>query len=142
MGKKDRGFDVIAEAHERANNNINPYYWFNRVTSFQVVEWRINKMLSPIFFLLYSAIGYLALNNFIKMATEQNQTFFSALFDFTDSSTTARFVAFLFLFFYWIVSGVGAIQNVLQFIFALPMSEPEVKKEKKKKQPNRPKNYK
>ena len=33
MGKKDRGFDVIAEAHERANNNINPYYWFNRVTS-------------------------------------------------------------------------------------------------------------
>ena len=142
MGKKDRGFDVIAEAHERANNNINPYYWFNRVTSFQVVEWRINKMLSPIFFLLYSAIGYLALNNFIKMTTEQNQTFFSALFDFTDSSTTARFVAFLFLFFYWIVSGVGAIQNVLQFIFALPMSEPEVKKEKKKKQPNRPKNYK
>lgn len=142
MGKKDKGFNVIAEAHERANNNINPYYWFNRVTSFQVVEWRINKMLSPIFFLLYSAIGYLALNNFIKMATEQNQTFFSALFDFTDSSTTARFVAFLFLFFYWIVSGVGAIQNVLQFIFALPMSEPEVKKEKKKKQPNRPKNYK
>ena len=99
-------------------------------------------MLSPIVFVLYSAIGYLALNNFIKMATEQNQTFFSALFDFTDSSTTARFVAFLFLFFYWIVSGVGAIQNVLQFIFALPMSEPEVKKEKKKKQPNRPKNYK
>lgn len=142
MGKKDRGFDVIAEAHERANNNINPYYWFNRVTSFQVAEWRINKMLSPIVFVLYSAIGYLALNNFIKMATEQNQTFFSALFDFTDSSTTARFVAFLFLFFYWIVSGVGAIQNVLQFIFALPMSEPEVKKEKKKKQPNRPKNYK
>ena len=142
MGKKNKGFDVIAEAHERANNNINPYYWMHRVTSFTVAGWRINKMLSPIFFVLYSVVGYLALNNFSKTATEQNQTFFSALFDFTDSATTARFVAFLFLSFYWVVLGIGTIQNVLQFIFAPPMPEPEVKKEKKKKQPNRPKNYK
>jgi len=37
MGKK-KGFDVIAEAHERANNNINPYYWFNKITYFQLTS--------------------------------------------------------------------------------------------------------
>ncbi|MBI3166040.1 MAG: hypothetical protein IPG44_20655 [Anaerolineales bacterium] len=142
MGKKNRGFDVIAEAHERANHNINPYYWINRVTSHQVAQWRVWKMLSPIFFVFYTLLGYLALSNFNKIAAEQNQTFFSALFDFTDSATTARFVAFLLFSFYWVVLGIGTIQNILRFIFAPPLPEPEVKKEKKKKQPKRPKNYK
>ena len=59
MGKKNRGFDVIAEAHERANHNINPYYWINRVTSHQVAQWRVRKMLSPIFFVFYTLLGYL-----------------------------------------------------------------------------------
>ncbi len=142
MGKKNKGFDVIAEAHERANQNINPYYWINRVTSYQVAQWQIGKMLSPIFFVLYSLIGYLMLNNFNKLATGQNQTFFSFLFDFTDSATTARFVGVLFFIFYWIVFGIGTIQNILRLFFAPPVPEPEVKKEKKKKYPKRPKNYK
>jgi hypothetical protein len=142
MGKKNKGFDVIAEAHERANHNINPYYWINRVTSYQVAQWQVRKMLSPIFFVFYSLIGFLALNNFHNLATEQNQTFFSFIFDFTDSATTARFVGVLFFSFYWIVLGVGTVQNILQFIFAPPPPEPEVKKEKKKKYPKRPKNYK
>ena len=142
MGKKNKGFDVIAEAHERANNNINPYYWMHRVTSFTVAGWRINKMLSPIFFVLFSVVGYLMLNSFNESAIEKNQTFFSFLFDFTDSATTARFVGVLFLSFYWIVAGIGTAQNVLQSIFSPPSPEPEVKKEKKKKQPKRPKNYK
>jgi hypothetical protein len=142
MSKKNKGFDVIAEAHERANHNINPYYWINRITSYQVAQWRIWKMLSPIFFVFYTLLGYLMLSNFNKIAIEQNQTFFSALFDFTDSATTARFVAFLFFSFYWLVLGIGTIQNILQFIFAPPPPEQEVRKEKKKKQPKRPKNYK
>jgi accessory gene regulator protein AgrB len=142
MSKKNKGFDVITEAHERANHNINPYYWINRVTSYQVAQWRIWKMLSPIFFVFYTLLGYLMLSNFNKIATEQNQTFFSTLFDFTDSATTARFVAFLFFSFYWVVLAIGTIQNILQFIFAPPPPEQEVRKEKKKKQPKRPKNYK
>lgn len=142
MGKKNKGFDVIAEAHERANNNINPYYWMHRVTLYKLAQWRVWKMLSPIAFVFYTLVGYLALSNFNKIAAEQNQTFFSALFDFTDSATTARFVAFLFFSFYWIVLGIGTIQNILRFIFAPPQPKQVVRKEKKKKRPKRPKNYK
>ena len=142
MGKKNKGFDVISEAHERANHNINPYYWLNRITFYQVTQWRIQKMVSPIFFVFYSIVGYLLLNKFDKLAVEHNQTFFSFLFDFTDSATTARFVSFLLFSFYWIVLGVGTIQNILQSVFAPPPPKSEVKKQKKKKQPKRPKNYK
>jgi len=142
MGK-NKGFDVIAEANERANHNINPYYWFNRVTSYQVAGWQINKMLAPIFFGLYSLIGYLMLSNFNKLAAEQNKTLLPFLFDFSDSATSARFVGVFFFSLYWIVAGVGTIQNILRNIFALSVPEPEVKREeKKKKQPKRPKNYK
>ena len=142
MSKKNIGFDVIAEAHERANNNVNPYYWFNRITYFQITQWQIGKKLSPIFFVLYSLVLYLFLNNFSKLAIKQNQTFFAYLFDFTDSGTTSRFILVLFLSFYWLVLGIATIQNILQYISAKPLPEPEVKKEKKKKLPKRPKNYK
>lgn len=141
MGKK-HGFDVIAEAHERANNNINPYYWFNRVTSYQVAGGRIYKMLAPMFFGLFTLIGNLIFNNINKLAVEQNKTFWSILVDFSDSATSARFVGLLLFSFYWVIFGIGTIQNVLQLIFAPSLPEPEVKEEKKKKQPKRPKNYK
>lgn len=48
MGKH-KGFDVIAEAHERAEHNINPYYWVNRVTNFSVAQWMAEKKLALIF---------------------------------------------------------------------------------------------
>lgn len=100
-------------------------------------------MLAPIFFGLYSLIGYLMLSNFNKLAAEQNKTLLPFLFDFSDSATSARFVGVFFFSLYWIVAGVGTIQNILRNIFALSVPEPEVKREeKKKKQPKRPKNYK
>ena len=142
MGKKNKGFDVIAEAHERANNNINPYYWMNRVTLYKLAQWRVDKMLSPVFFVLYSITGYVVLSVYSEIATKQDQSLLSFLFDFTDSATTARFVFILFLCFLWVVSGVATIQNILYRIFAPPLPESEVKKEKKKKYPKRPKNYK
>lgn len=142
MGKK-KGFDVIAEAHERANNNINPYYWFNKITHFQLTSWQVQKKIfSPIYFVMCSVIGYIGLITLNEFAKEQNRTFLSVLFDFSDSATTARFVAFLFISFYWIVSGIGTIQTILLWLFAPPTLKPEIKREKKKKHPKRPKNYK
>lgn len=74
MGKKNKGFDVIAEAHERANNNINPYYWMNRVTLYKLAQWRVDKMLSPVFFVLYSITGYVVLSVYSEIATKQDQS--------------------------------------------------------------------
>lgn len=142
MGKKNKGFDVIAEAHERANNNINPYYWMNRVTLHKLAQWRVNKMLAPVFFVLLSIVGYVVLSIFSEIAAKQDQSLLSFIFDFTDSATTYRFVSILFVCFYWAVSGVATIQNVLHRIFSPPPPKLEVKKNKKKKHPKRPKNYK
>ena len=52
MGKHE-GFDVIAEAHERAEHNINPYYWMNRVTNFTLAQWMAEKKIAIIFAPLY-----------------------------------------------------------------------------------------
>lgn len=65
MGK-NKGFDVIADAHERANYNINPYYWFNRVTPYTIAQWRTNKYFAPLFFVIYTSIGILWPNSLIK----------------------------------------------------------------------------
>ncbi|HCK67624.1 MAG TPA: hypothetical protein DHW49_15290 [Anaerolineae bacterium] len=85
---------------------------------------------------------YLALSSLSEFAGEHNRTFLSVLFDFSDSRTTARFVAFLFFSFFWIVTGIGTIQNIIVWLFMPPIPKPEIKKEKKKKYPKRPKNYK
>lgn len=44
-GKKP---DFIEEVHERANNNINPYYYFNKINSFKIAEWRASLAFSVI----------------------------------------------------------------------------------------------
>src|SRR5688572_26016217 len=133
MGKK-KGFDVIAEAHERANNNINPYYWFNRITHFQLTSWKIQtRIFSPIMFVMSSIAGYIILTTLSDSAIKQGRTFLSVLFDFSDSATTAFFVTSLFLFFFWIVAGIGTIQTILFWLFAPPIPKPEIKREKKKK---------
>lgn len=52
MGKRE-GFDVVADAQEVAEHNINPYYWVNRVTSFTFARWMVQKKLAIIFAPLY-----------------------------------------------------------------------------------------
>lgn len=142
MGKK-KGFDIIAEAHERANNNMNPYYWFNRITHFQLTSWRVQTLIfSPIFFVMTTILGYLGYTTLNEQAINQGTTFILVLFDFSDSATTARFVGFLFFVFYWIVFGLGTIQSIILRIVTPPTPKPEIKREKKKKHPKRPKNYK
>jgi hypothetical protein len=142
MGK-NKGFDVIAEAHERANHNINPYYWFNRVTLFTVAQWKTNKYFTPMFFVIITSIGVLSLNSFNQTAIIENKTFWSFIFDFSDSSTSTRFVGILLFLIYWVITGIGSFQSIMQRILApSPKPLPEQKKEKKKKLPKRPKNYK
>ena len=142
MGK-NKGFDVIADAHERANHNINPYYWFNRVTPYTIAHWRTNKYFAPLFFVIYTSIGILWLNSLNQTALAENKAFWSFIFDFRDSSTSARFVGILLFSACWVITGIAAFQTIVQRSLApTPDPEPERKKEKKTKQPKRPKNYK
>ena len=51
---KGKGSDFFEEAHEHAEHNINPYYWFNRVDRFQYAKWLSNLAFSPIEALVFS----------------------------------------------------------------------------------------
>ena len=142
MGKNKRT-DIIEEAHERADHNFHSTYWFNRVTSFAVAQWNVNKILFPIVFVAFTLLGLFGIFSLNQIALEQNKTFWSYLFDFSDSSTTARFTGILIFSAIWIITGIGTVQSILQRIYAPPpISQPERRKEKKKKYPKRPKNYK
>jgi len=137
MAKK-RGHDVIADAHERANHNINPYYWVNRVTSFTIAAWKTNKYLSPIFFFIYTVIGVLMLNSQGLLAEEQGKDLLGYLFDFSDSATSARAVGTLLYLFYWVVLAFGTVQTITKRITTPPSySSPRPEKGKKKKYPKR-----
>lgn len=141
MGKK-KGFDFIEDLHERANHNINPYYWFNRVTPFTLAQWRTNKYFAPIFFFVYSAGGTLWLNSLNQAALAENKTFWEFIFDFGDSFTSTRFVGILLFSIYWVITAIATTQVIVQRIQASPStSQPERRKEKKKKYPKRPKNW-
>lgn len=142
MGK-NKGFDVIEDAHERANHNFHSAYWFNRVTSFTLAEWKANKYFAPMFFIIYTTVGVLWLNSFNQTALAANKTFWSLLFDFSDSSTTARLTGILLFSVFWVITAIATFQAVMQRIYASPPApQPERRKEKKKKYPKRPKNYK
>ena len=46
---KGKGFDPVADAHEVAEHNINPYYWVNKVTTFTYAKWMAEKKMAIIF---------------------------------------------------------------------------------------------
>lgn len=141
MSKK-HNIDFISDLHERADHNINPHYWFNRVTPFTMAQWRTNKYFYSIFFVIYSFFGILWFNSLDQIAQEEGKTLWSLLFDFHDSFTSARFVGVLLFTLYWGIMGIAAIQTIIQIVNAPPVVELKPKKEKKKKYPKRPKNYK
>ena len=142
MGKKNNT-DFVSDLHERANHNINPHYWVNRVTPFTMAQWRTNKYFAPLFFVMYSAMGALWLGSINQEAMQAHKSFWSFIFDFSDSNTSARFVGLFLFSIYWVIAGLGTSQSIIQRIYA-PQSTTtsEHKKEKKKKYPKRPKNYK
>jgi hypothetical protein len=142
MSKK-KGFDIVEYAHERANHNINPYYWIHRITPSTMAQWRTNKYFAPLFFIIYSTIGILWLNLLNQTARVVNRSVWSLLFDFSGADTIARFTGFLLFSIFWVIAGIATVQNIVQRIYASP-DLPEVKpgNEKKKKYPKRPKNYK
>lgn len=140
---KNKGFDIVAEAQERAEHNMNPYYWFNRATSYTVAQWKVDKLFTPLLFLMYSLIGIVLLTYFNASANEQNKTLFSLLFDFSDSSASANSAKMIIFFMLWIILGISSVQVLIRWIYLRrqPKIEPNPKKEKKRKHPKRPKNW-
>jgi hypothetical protein len=140
--RKNKQIDFIDDLHERANHNINPYYWINRVTPSTMARWKTEKQFSPLFFFMYSIIGtlwFLALHN---AAVVESKTFWSYLLDFSNSFSTAKFLGTVSLFLFWLILGIGTFQVGMQRIFNPVVKTPlERKKDKKKKYPKRPKNY-
>jgi hypothetical protein len=142
MGK-NKGVDFVEDLYERANHNMKPHYWINRVTPFTMAQWRANKYFAPMFFVIYTSIGILWIYAFNEAARLEHKSFWGFLFDFHDSSTTARFIGILIFFAGWVITGIGTAQSILQRVYAPPSTpQPERRKEKKKKYPKRPKNYK
>ena len=140
---KNKNIDFITDLHERANHNINPHYWFNRITPFTIAQWKTNKYFAPLFFVMYTSLGALWLYAVNQAALVDNKTFWSYLFDFSNSSTTARFTGIFIFSVIWVITGIGTVQSILQRVYARPSTpQPERRKEKKKKYPKRPKNYK
>lgn len=128
---------------ERADHNINPYYWLNRVTPFTMAQWRANKYFAPLFFAIYTSSEVLILISLNQAAIAEDKSFWSFLFDLSNSFTSARFVGVFLFSVYWIILGISTVQSVIQTFLAPPHpSQPEREKEKKKKYPKRPKNYK
>lgn len=71
MAKRNHNVDFITDLQERADHNINPYYWFNRVTPFTLAQWKTEKWFTPLFFVLYSAMGGLLLRAVYDQAVRE-----------------------------------------------------------------------
>lgn len=122
MGK-NKGFDIIEEAHERANHNINPYYWFNHINNFRLAE----MVTSLAFSVVEVAIISLALLfTIFVMIVEQSFLPYGYLFGL--------------LFIFWFISLLRAIKW-----FAIRNQQKITKhnkpKERKKKIPKHRKDY-
>jgi hypothetical protein len=142
MAKRNHNVDFVADMQERASHNINPYYWFNRVTPYTMAQWKTDSYFAPFFFLLYSAMGGLWLTALSSQALQANRTFWKFIFDFSDSFNTARCIGVLMFSFLWVIAAVGTAQSVIRVIAVAMSPKPKRKRERKKKYPKRPKNYK
>lgn len=139
---KNKGFDIIEEAHERANHNYHATYWFNRVTTFTIAQWKAGKYFSPLVFIIITSFGLSRLDALNQTALLENKSLWSLLFDFNNLEKNASLPNTFLLFLIWIVSGIGTVQNIGQGVYSTASkSTPKRKNEKKKKHPKRPKNY-
>ncbi len=143
MGRK-KGYNIIDEAHERANNNFNPYYWFNRVTPYTIARMKAEKkVFSFPYFLIFSVVLLLEIYNINTEAAESGISFFAYIFDFSDPTIFGQTLYLGLLFFIWTALLVASIQNLITRITApTPKPTPKSKKEKKKKHPKHRKDYK
>jgi len=143
MGRK-KGYNIIDEAHERANNNINPYYWFNRVTPYTIARMKAaKKAFSGFYFAIFTLIVVGGFYELHVNAVENGQTLARYIFDFSDANTSSRFVSLALPFFLWVVYGIGTVQNIIARLATPPTNPaPKPKKAKKKKHPKHRKDYK
>ena len=121
MGKRDRT-DLISDAHERANNNINPYHWFNRVTPFTMARMKASLAFSWIDLILMSLF-------MIALYTQWERLTSSITGYFGIALIAALWVLSFLRFMRWL-----AYKMVNTPIIHRP-------KERKKRHPKRPKNY-
>lgn len=141
MAKRNHNVDFITDLQERADHNINPYYWFNRVTPFTIARWNADKWFNPLFFVMYSLMGGLILLSLYNQARQAHQTFGLYVFDFSNAFTTARCTGLLLFSFLWIVFAISTGQSVPQVILTAMLPKPKRRRERKKRYPRRPKNY-
>jgi len=139
MGKNKR-IDFVEDLHERADHNINPVYWFNRVTPFTMAQWKADKYFAPLVFVIYTTVEVLWLIALNQHAIQANKSFWKYIFDFSDSFTSARLVGLVLFSVYWVITAIATFQVIVQGIIAsAPSSQPERKKEKRRRFQSGPK---
>lgn len=121
---KGKSSDFVEEAHEHAEHNINPYYWFNRVDRFQYAKWLSALAFSPIETLVLT----------IALV-------FTLVVIIIDKSLILFIFLFIPLFIFWFLSLIGTIK-FFEMRRQLKNTQSFTKpKERKKKLPKRRKDY-
>jgi len=120
---KGKGSDFVEEAHEHAEHNINPYYWFNRVDRFQYAKWLSDLAFSPIEALVFS----------IALV-------FTLVVIIIDKSWGLFVFLFIPLAIFWFLSLIRAIK-FFEMRRQSKNTQPTKPKERKKKLPKRRKDY-
>ena len=120
MGKKN-GFDLISDAHNRADHNINPYYGYNKIDSFTLAHWRASLIVSIIEFVIITVAIFLVVAANIS-----------------DPSLELTPV-YVILGIFWVLLFFRSRKG-LALRKSIPASAIKPK-EKKKQLPKRPKNY-
>ena len=136
---KGKGFDPIADAHELAEHNINPYYWVNKVTSYTYARWMAEKKMAVILLPLYVIAWVAVIHSFREAAASKDISIWSLILDFTNGYTLYSLVQLLFLALY---TGIVVIM-VLQMLLSPPQkpAPTDVHSQKKRKLPKRRKDY-
>ncbi len=100
MGKKDR-VDPVRDAQEIANNNINPYYWFNRVNSYTIARMRASLAVNIIEFGLFSVILVVLFIILVVHISSEEGSLGSVLFDHWQ--TRPEIILIILIFPFWLL---------------------------------------
>ncbi len=132
---KGKGFDPIADAHEVAEHNINPYHWLNKVTSFTYARWMAERKVAIFALPISAATLVLFILACARTAADRSMTLWAMLLDFGDGRALAIWAPLLLLVF---VTGVYAVMLV-QWWQSRGKAQPRTPRapERKKKQPRR-----
>jgi len=145
-----RGLNAVADSQERAEHNMNPYYWTNRITLMKIGAWRSKRFAVAVFLFFNLFLGLLwlgiddrpyAIKIFLEIVKPEN-----AVHIFDNAQNLSGFLSGVVLLLIWLYAAIGSIREIRSWIQARyhqvgPQAFIARKRQVRKKYPRRPKNY-